>query len=182
MKNLIFVVYMLIVQASFGQKVLDSIPTKEGKPFYEKIIKVDSFIKKETLFSLSKQWFAKAFTNSKQLIETEDKEIGLIIATLPIHFNLGFGRGNALIKETMKIEFKDGKMRVQIDGFAGKQLKGTSEQLVSDLNIYEAYDELKQGKIEKKNEKVFTGLNVYTNFFLSDLEKFVKEKSKSNDF
>ena len=46
---------------------------------YQEVIEFDSEIDKSTLFNRTRLWLAEAFVDSKEVIELEDKEAGLLV-------------------------------------------------------------------------------------------------------
>ena len=70
---------------------------------------------KDTLFSKSLQWLAQTYTDSKEVIEYEDKEAGKIIgrgATQVMYNPLGISPIMLNIRYSIKIDLKDNKARI----------------------------------------------------------------------
>lgn len=132
----------------FGQKEL---PVKEGKVIYEYI---DSSLSNTgtDLYNRSKLWAAEAFKNSRQVIQVDEKETGLIM-----------GKGNFTFTQTMtdyivrfsfRINVKDGKYRIQFYDITSQQ----DTQLGRELTAEKLNEKSGSGKIKDKINSRFNSL------------------------
>lgn len=127
MKSLSLILITFICLQSFGQTLLsyDSVLIFDGKP-------------KDKLYSLSKQFLIQAFKDSKEVIQLDDKEGGIIIAKgnfsyqqSNAKFPCGRLSGKGIVEFTLKIQIKDGKIKVTLSDF-----KHITEPILLDGNTY----------------------------------------------
>jgi hypothetical protein len=116
MKKIILIVVM--VAASFSaqaQKITQdslSMPVLEGKVGIQEVVKMDSLSKKE-LYQRAKLFFVNGFKSSKDVIQLDDAENGVIIGKGISTFTFWNVMANAELPMniTIKIEIKDGRYR-----------------------------------------------------------------------
>lgn len=106
----------------------------------------DIDLKKDEIYSRSLEWLAKTFTDSKAVIEMQDKDSGKIIGKGVITFTAGIV--NIPCRFTMSIEAKDGRYRTTYSNFTGLWDDGLNsqpleqtrhiEQVKADLTIIDA--------------------------------------------
>lgn len=146
-----------------------------GNPIQkDSIIILDTTLKKDQLYSKGLEWFAINYKSSKNVIELQDKDAGLIIGKGSTYC---FVKGGALLQDTkinlsytVRLSFKDGKIKYDINQF-----------------IEENFGVIKDGEIIKSPvigimKKLYTGTknNVYSEITMleeSILETFTKMKS-----
>lgn len=123
-KNLFIfsVLTLLSVSTAFGQTETLNLPIDSltNKITYSEIVYVDSLANKQELFSRVREWFAKAYKSSTNVIQMEDKENGKIVgkALLKIYFTaLGMQQDGGYINYTIAIYIKDGKYKYEITDF-----------------------------------------------------------------
>ena len=113
MKRLFLLLFTFAFLHSFAQVALtyDSVLVFEGKP-------------KDKLYSLSKLFVVQAFKDSKEVIQLEDKENGVIIGKGNFshqfsnpRFNCNRETGKGIVEFTLKIQVKDGKIKVTMTDF-----------------------------------------------------------------
>jgi len=85
-----------------------------GQSLYSEVVKVDSTIKKATLFSNSLAWFAYQFKSSNDVIQMKDFESGKIIGK-GIFENYYFGEKLTPRNIVITLTIKDGKYKYDID-------------------------------------------------------------------
>lgn len=78
-----FVIALLVLFNSvlFAQKETPKLPIdpETQKITYSEVVIVDSLSTKDELFSLAREWFAKAYNSSTNVLQLEDKENGKIV-------------------------------------------------------------------------------------------------------
>src|SRR5665647_1743863 len=79
MKNLILITLLLIPCFSFAQEVQLPINPKTQKIEYTDLVKVDSTLTSDELYTRARSWFATAFKSANNVIQMEDKSSGIII-------------------------------------------------------------------------------------------------------
>ena len=95
---------------------ITNLPMKDSKVFYEYVYQVDSVSKNE-LYIRAKNVYLRLFQGTKDVIQNEDKENGIIAGkgntffNFPGRFGLNFGQ---TIRFTLSITVKDYKYRVQL--------------------------------------------------------------------
>lgn len=90
-----------------------TLTTAEKDFEYQKVYEVAGG--KDTLFTKSLQWLAQTYTDSKEVIEYEDKEAGKIIgrgATQVMYNPLAISPIMLNIRYSIKIDLKDNKARI----------------------------------------------------------------------
>jgi hypothetical protein len=106
-----------------GQNVTPILPIDSvtGKITYTKVVYVDSLANKQVLFSKAREWFAKAYISSTNVIQMEDKESGKIIGKAKIQvYTKGLFGGNypaGFINYTISIFVKDYRYKYEITNF-----------------------------------------------------------------
>lgn len=118
-------VFLLTTFYLFGQKQKDVTPTlpfdEETKRItYAEIVSVDSTISKNELYSRGREWFAKAYKSSTDVIQMDDKESGKIVgkALMQVyHKALGSNYKSGYINYTISLYFKDGRYKYEVTNF-----------------------------------------------------------------
>jgi hypothetical protein len=113
---------LLSVSTVFGQKDTPILPIDSltGKITYSEVVYVDSLANKQELFSRVREWFAKAYQSSTNVIQMEDKERGKIIgkALMQVyHKALGSNYPSGYINYTISIYVKDGRYKYEVTDF-----------------------------------------------------------------
>jgi hypothetical protein len=113
---------LLSISAGFGQKETPNLPidSATGKIAYSEVVYVDSLANKEELYSKAREWFAKAYKSSTNVIQMEDKESGKIVgkALMQVyHKALGSNYESGYINYTISIYLKDGRYKYEVTDF-----------------------------------------------------------------
>ncbi|MEO8086300.1 MAG: DUF4468 domain-containing protein [Bacteroidota bacterium] len=119
MKNLVF--FLLIAKNAVSQIVLP-IDTTTGRIAFTDIEVVDSTSKSD-LYTRAKMFCIEKFTNSKNVIQMDDKESGIIIGKYTFtHYitMLGSLQENGQIETTIKIFLKDNKYKCVLTDYIFK--------------------------------------------------------------
>lgn len=159
---------------AFGQSK-QIVPTDSvtNKITYSGVVVLDSSAKKHELYSLTREWFVKAFRSAKDVIQIDDVNNGRIVgkgSTLVTYKNV-FGSPNegGNISFIITILLKDGRYKYEITDFyhSGSVLSmGTA--IMSDIGPCE-------NMINSKKKSYQTLFNM----ILTDLDKNVVELIKS---
>jgi len=124
MKNFLFSISFLFIFISnaFTQKETPNLPFDKttNKITYSEVILVDSLTTKQELFSRAREWFAKTYKSSTNVIQMEDKESGKIVgkALMQVyHKQFGMIGESGYINYTISLYLKDGKYKYEITNF-----------------------------------------------------------------
>lgn len=114
-KNLILFVILVSFNLSvFSQDVKYDVT---GNPIqFSNIIKTDSLIKRDRLYSLGLEWFATAYHNARYVLQDQDKDAGVIIGKGQFDYLVG-GTNTQYVNYMVKLSFKDGKIKYEITNF-----------------------------------------------------------------
>jgi hypothetical protein len=110
------------ILTAYSQKETPNLPIDSltNKITYTEVVSVDSSAKKQELFSRAREWFAKAYKSSTNVIQMEDKESGKIIgkALMQVyHKAMGREYPSGYINYTISIYLKDGRYKYEITDF-----------------------------------------------------------------
>lgn len=120
---LVFIVFSLLAVTNvFGQKETPKLPIDSltGKITYTEVVFVDSLSNKLELYSRAREWFAKAYKSSTNVIQLEDKESGKIVgkALMQVYQKVyGTDYPSGYINYTISIYIKDGRYKYEITDF-----------------------------------------------------------------
>lgn len=116
MKKLLIISLLLIGLKSAAQnKVQYEI---SGEPInYSKIVKTDTTITKDKLYTAAFEWFAANYINGKFVIQMQDKDASLIVGKAAISYDRSNDAGPSVIDYLIKLSFKDGKMKYEFYQF-----------------------------------------------------------------
>jgi len=122
MKKMFFLFGLFISTHCFAQKETPNLPidSETKKINYSEVVFLDSSITKQELFSRAREWFAKAYKSSLNVVQMEDKESGKIIgkALMQVyHKALGANYPSGYINYTISIYLKDGRYKYEITNF-----------------------------------------------------------------
>jgi hypothetical protein len=123
MKTQTLIIFFLLSYISaFGQNETPKLPidSTTNKITYTGVVFVDSLVSKQELFSRAREWFAKTYKSSTNVIQMEDKESGKIVgkALLSVYFTaLGTKQQGGYINYTISIYFKEGRYKYEITDF-----------------------------------------------------------------
>jgi hypothetical protein len=147
------------------KEMLKSIPTKDDKIFYDEVVTVDSSLKKDQLFMQLRQWFVENFMESKNVLEVNDMENGLLTGKGTYKYTkingLNVHSGHVMFVINMAV--KDGKYRYQLYDFTATDenqslLSSTAKSYTHTIDLNEILAMYKKGKREK-----------FTRMFLDDM-------------
>ena len=166
MKRCLFIFLLAISAHGFAQKdTLISLPMQDGKVFYQKVYE-DSATKDE-LFLRAKDVFLRSFTNTKSVIQDQDKEAGIISGKG--YFNLK----RTLIRCTIRILTKDNKYKVEIFDFYPVDITGNEGAIE---NNYAAAEN--NYAAAKKRPRAFKSWQEFNDRVLQLIEQIRSEMNK----
>lgn len=115
---------ILSISSALGQKNIPNLPidSLSGKITYTEVVYVDSLVNKQELFSRAREWFAKAYKSSTNVIQMEDKENGKLVgkALMAVQFKAFIGNQyfpGGYINYTISIYIKHGRYKYEVTDF-----------------------------------------------------------------
>jgi Domain of unknown function (DUF4468) with TBP-like fold len=139
MKRFTFLFAFCFISAiGFTQEFIISLET--NKVLIKEVIVFDS-IKADNLYSTAKEWFAKTYVSSKDVIQLDDKESKKIIGKGSKQINTTvFGYYDVIMQYTITISVKDYKIKIEMTDLTySSPLAGYytyyAESRISDKNI-----------------------------------------------
>jgi len=178
MKKLTLLLFLIIPLLSFSQDEAKLPFDQDGRVVYSNVI--EQTATKNELYLRAKEWFARTFKSSQDVIQFDDKETGKIIGK---GFSSGSFRGQLGVTVptdvyfTMSVATKDNKYKYEISAITAKFQAGNK------LTIEEANEwvvKKKSGKAAAARLIVF--LDGKANDLIKDLTDFMKQKSKMDEF
>ncbi len=109
----------VMVLAVMAVLMISSLMAQNNKLSFEKVIKVDS-IQKQFIYNGIKEWIGMNFVSSKNVIEVDDKDVGIIIINALTDYSMGKLRYLAYegyLRYTIKLQIKDGRFKIEITNF-----------------------------------------------------------------
>ena len=187
----LFSIFFLVTLSFFAQAQNNSptvpIDSATNKITYSKVVWVDSSLLKLELFSRAREWFAKAFKSSNNVIQMEDKENGKIVGkglTQVYCKSLGGDRKSGFINFTLSIYIKDGRYKYEITDFYHS---GQPELNIPDygscedwINDKRKHPMMSQKATQKISNYFLEQLDFNTKKMIEDLAKAMKRQTKEN--
>lgn len=113
--NFLVVLLMLIPTPLLAQNFIeDNFPNENGVIVYSEVVKVDSALTSKYLYLNAKKWLVSAFKSSRAVIETDEKDDGLIILKGFVLKGHNQEIRNPKKWFTIKLEFKDGRYKYSL--------------------------------------------------------------------
>lgn len=153
-------------------KMIGVTPWKDGGPYYTEVIEADGT--KDELYVRARTWFAEAFRDSKNVIQMDDKDAGVIIAKGTHEFV-----HDAWVLFTLKVQVKDGRFKYDLYGF-DQEVFAYAPGVGKKMYKYTAY-EMFYDKKGVKNEKYGLSLNLVAKRIVSPLIDAVSLKNVEDD-
>lgn len=154
----------------------------EGRIEFVEVVPVEGMTK-DQLFTAAKIWMVNTYVSAEDVIQSEDKEVGLIIGkgVGSISGSKILGTTNVIkIKYTLKIEFKEGKYRASVTNinthFNVKNANTSIEKIVSDANVNNSKRMVRENCILIRKNLV----KHFNDHFDSLKESITKSKSTSD--
>ena len=187
MKKVVYICTLLTILTSplFAQEQDSVIIPKNNMGFaeYSEVIPVDSTSKND-LYIRALEWVNKTYKSGKSVIQTTDKDGGMIIGKAITHTliynNVGIKMDGGYFSYTISIYCKDNKYKYVIDNITYN--KGIVE-LNSGADLAESFPSNWKGiqgsKYNRKQWKSFQSqANTELNLIIEDLKKHMKKKSE----
>jgi uncharacterized protein YodC (DUF2158 family) len=173
-KLLLLAAIFATIKTTAQDKLLDVLPTKDGKVYYQEIVPVDGATKDE-LYNRAKKAVVTMYKSAKDVIQLDDKESGSLIAkgNFSAKWQQGFGVSQEVfVPHTLSITVKDGKAKIELSDFGIKYFyQGTVEKTMEDFC-----------SVQKNNRTKFLNqISPTIQGIIDDVKKALTEKS-SNDF
>jgi hypothetical protein len=118
MKNpfLHFIILVLFVSISIkivAQEVVLPHNQETGLIEFTGLVKVDSSLTQQILYTKAKEWFANSFKSAKDVIQMDDKVAGIIVGK----GNFSESKTCGIVNFTMKVQVKDGRYKYWVSNF-----------------------------------------------------------------
>lgn len=170
--TLTFLASLLLTLTTVAQKETPDLPIDADTKLitYTAVESVDTTIGKLELYSRAREWFAKAYKSSQNVIQMDDKESGKIVgkALMQVyHKALGSNYPSGYINYTISIYFKDGRYKYEISNFYH------TGQLVSGGNRIEDFGPCEE-MINTKKKTWGVSYQKTFNYYLSQLDTNIK--------
>ncbi|SMC52361.1 DUF4468 domain-containing protein [Pedobacter nyackensis] len=187
-KQLLTLLGIIFTLASFAQKKQKdtakvAFPIKDGQVFYETIIDSLDGQSKDHVFNTSLKWMAETFIDSKEVIQTKDKESGSIIGTGNFTFTTsGFINTTGTMGFMIEITARENKSRIRLYKFINKYMPSYSieTQLIPMEPAYIKY--LNQKQFPKENRTYYLALKDNIESIIKSYKQYLTVNSKKDDF
>lgn len=152
------------------------IDSASGKITYTDVVYVDDNANKSELYSRAREWFAKTYNSSNNVIQMEDKESGKIVGKALLQvYNKAWGmKGEAgYINYTISIYMKDSRYKYEITNFhhTGQYSNGTT---IPDYGVCENMINTTDKQLGVSYQKQYNGylntMNDNINALIADLK------------
>jgi hypothetical protein len=169
MKTITLSILVIITSfAAFGQKEAPKLPIDSltSKITYSEVVYVDSLANKQELFSRAREWFAKAYKSSTNVIQLEDKESGKILGKALIqvyHKSMGSNYPSGYINYTISIYVKDGRYKYEVTDFYH-----TGQNQIPDYGVCEKM-------INTTDKTMGMSYQKYYNYYLYQMDNNINE-------
>lgn len=164
------------------------LPTVDNEINFNDVVTVDS-VRKDELYARTKLWFADAFKSSKDVIQLDDRENGIVLGKGAIQRREG-GLSNVVKtwRFTVKIQIKDGKYKANIYNIdytfemPGNNIGAGPSNI--DLNSYFNDSRIykKDGSLKDVALKFANETNDIFNTLLSSIKKSLSKKIEKDEF
>lgn len=175
-KALLIIISLLSVNLIFAQenelhrKVVDGVLT------YENVVKVDSTLTAEQIYSKALLFCANEFKSANEVVQLKDETNNIIIAKglIQMDWPTLVGTTNGYTEFTLSIYCKDGKYKYVINNLAWQQ------QMKMKLSTYSHNQRITLDNIVKKDNnatrKILSQLDERINYITSNLSKYINSK------
>jgi Ca2+-binding EF-hand superfamily protein len=119
---LLFALLIAGLKMNAQEKLLDVLPMKDGKVYYEEVVTIDSASKNE-LYNRAKMGIVSMYKSAKDVIQLDDKETGEIIAKG--NFQATWTQAfmvtqSTYVSHTLTVFVKDNKAKIVLTDFRVK--------------------------------------------------------------
>jgi hypothetical protein len=178
---LIFVIFL--GNSCWGQKEAPLLPIDSvtGKITYMEIVGVDSSLKTNELFNNAREWFAKTYISSNEVIQLEDKEQGVIIGKgiIPVYYKyMGNNTQDGYMNYTISVYLKDGRYKYELTDFSHEP------HLIGGNNYGSAEEMLNTNKVgyQKILNNMLNQMNIKVNEVIKSLKLAMGKKNSFNNW
>lgn len=185
----LIIVLSIFSLSSVAQKKKSETPelpidSNTEKITYSEVIKIDTSTSSEELFSRAREWFAKAYNSSNDVIQMEDKESGKLVgkALMQVyHKALGANYPSGHINYTISLYFKLGRYKYVISDFhhTGQLVSGGNR--IPDYGVCEEMINTTHKTMGMSYQKVYnyylTQMDIKIKSLITDLKKSMLTKS-----
>lgn len=184
---------VLISLSVTAQKDTPNLPIDSltKKITYSEVVFVDSNINKQELFSRAREWFAKVYKSSTNVIQMEDKENGKIVgkALMQVYCkSLGADRKCGFVNYTISFYLKDGRYKFEITDFYHSGQQVSIDNIIPDYGPCEywiddkrKYPMMSQKGVQKISNYFLKQIDSNINYLIIDFKQAMKTKSSGND-
>lgn len=175
-KLILIILSTFTVNVFFAQDL--PIDSETGKITFSEVVYVDSTITKDQLYYAAREWFAKVFKNSKDVLEIDDIQSGKLIGNGNFTISTTEYLTDSRVDFSISIYIKDGRYKFVFSNFNHVSFKsgysgGALEDEKPDCgNLFM----MKAGWIDVKEQ---TKTNVSN--LISDLKKSMVDLTKGED-
>lgn len=121
MKKALLILLLICPILVFAQKETPKMPIDPatGKINYSEVVKVDSSTSKQELYSRGREWFAKAYNSSNNVLQMDDKDNGKLVgkALIKVYHKFLGEHPSGYINYTIALYLKDGRYKYEITNF-----------------------------------------------------------------
>lgn len=152
---------------------------------------------KDQLYVILNYWFTASFNDANSVIKLNDKESGTIIASGYVSEIAGHVGGmntyNVSVKPIIKVDIKDGKVRVtytvqcyEVEKAAGGGIMGAlggakAVQVSEKWPLEKCYPFVEKDKHKKTSSKALVMAHAYSNVIMDKIEEAVKNGLVGNE-
>lgn len=163
MKQFYLLVFVItFCNSCWGQKEAPLLPIDSitGKITFMEVVYVDSSFKKNELFNTAMNWFARTYISSKEVIQLQDKEQGVIIGKgiIPVYYQyMGINTQDGYMNYTISVYVKDGRYKYEITDFfhephlTGGNNYGSAEEMLNTKKV--GYQKILNNMLNQMNIK-----------------------------
>ena len=174
MYRLLLFVFFLVAGNTFGQKIV--FPMKDSAIVFTELVENKS-LNKAAMYKNVKVWFAEYFNSAKDVLQMDDKELGIILGKGLGTFDIKLAGGTSVgIKWTIKVETKDNKCKMTV--YDIQTSVGEGSQYVGIEYGYDGY--LHKDTPEGFNE-IMEGIYLKTRQLIESFKSKI-QKADSTDF
>lgn len=164
-----------------AEKMLASVPEKEGKIFFEEEVSADPALKKDELYNRIRKWFTDSFAEAKSTLEVDDMQNGLFTGKAAYKYTKASGLvvNTGYINCVIKAAVTDGGFKYQLYDFSTNESTNGLTGLASTgikhtYDLTEVLQDYKNGKKNNLSRRQLDNMNqmvYYIQMSLKDLSK-----------
>lgn len=159
-----------------------SVSIKDGSIHYERVDSVQG-LNKDKLYLIAKEWYSSLYERQLPDFDIDDKESGRLLLKSSTRYNLGFGKGDALVRFSIGILVRDGKYKISIADYSAENITGVGySQNSKSIDMTRLVDRIKVNKLSGREEALVKGINSRANLLISELGFFIRKKAEEQNF